>query len=412
MSDSKDDSMKVVYVGNLAANVTKEDLCQLFALESTPYLKSVCKCEMQVDSNGKSKGFCFITAPEVTYKELINLNGIEFYGRPLCIEESNSSPKNQERKNQGRNQKSRGRGRGRGNNRGGYQGKRPTNTLPNIPSGELYGIFDCAANLTNPKFFDGKADYVFARMKAVQITYAINTGLTPSGNKRAQLMAKSRDGLFFAAGIHPHHANDWNDQVEKQFRGWCADEKCVCVGEIGIDNFRCYCDLDTQIRAFSEQAAIAAELNMPMLVHERSAKDEVMKVLSDKGLTGKKIVIQCFTGDEAALKEYLDHGFYIGVTGFIAKDQHGKKLRDCVKNGVLPLNRIILQSDAPFMFPHHENADIVSKALFDCCANNVNEPCTLPVVVRVIASALDKSPSEVASACNENAQTVFGCFRA
>jgi RNA recognition motif-containing protein len=84
-----DTTTKRIYVGNLSNNVTQSDLAQLFGLETTPYLRNACGCELATDEkSGKSKGFAFITVPEHVASELMNLNGIEFYGRQLVIEES------------------------------------------------------------------------------------------------------------------------------------------------------------------------------------------------------------------------------------------------------------------------------------------------------------------------------------
>jgi len=416
-SETSSEKRKVAYVGNLAPTVTSEDLCQLFALHSTPYLKNSCECELPTDANGKSKGYCFITVPEHCFVEMLNLNGIEFYGQQLVIEESATKTGNRDAKSGKTRGGGAGRGRGRGGNRGGRfggnnrgRGGFRNQPLPNIPDGEKLELIDCGANLTNPKFFQGKGDYVFARMRHAGVKGCIVTGLTPAGNRRALLMSKSRDDVLVACGIHCHCAKDWNKQLEDNLEEWIKDDKCKCVGEVGIDKYRSYADLDIQIKAFSAQVSLAMKYKKPLLVHEREAKKEVMEVLREKDVIGShlNVVIHCFTGSEEDLKDYVKNGFYIGITGFVCKDQHGKKLREAIQNGVLPLEQVIIQSDAPFMFPHHEDIDVVSKALLDCCSNNVNEPCTLSAVAKCLAKCYKKEPSDVAQACNKNAKDVFG----
>jgi len=404
---STEEKKKRLYVGNLEPSVTREDLSQLFGLETTPYLRKECQCELVLDDKGKSKGFAFVTVPEHVHVELMNLNGIEFYNRQLVIEESKTDSKTEGKSTN----KPRGGGSGRG--RGGRKNWNPRRgnrfNLPNIPDADKFDLIDCGANLTNPKFHKG-LENVFARLQACGVTKCICTGLTANGCKNSVLMSEGRKGLCFSAvGIHPHFVkDDWSDNAEKEIREHASRSTVIAIGETGIDKHRNYSELDLCIKAFKAQVQIAIDVNKPLLVHERESHTEVMNVLNEKNVR-VPVVIHCFTGSVEHLEAYIKKGYYIGVTGFICKGNHGASLRDAVKNGKLPLNRIILQSDAPYMMPNVPQAEIdpVSKVMLDTCFSH-NEPCTLPVIVRTLAKVTGKGNEEVARICNDNARTVFG----
>ena len=144
------------HAGNLGANVTTQDLGQLFGLETTAYLRETCTVELATcEKTGKSKNFAFVTAPEHVHTELIKLNGIEFYGRQLVIEEAKSKTEN-EKENKENKEKKRGQNNRRGG-RGGFRGKgrfgRPKSkfTKPTLEPDQVFHLVDCGVNLTNPK---------------------------------------------------------------------------------------------------------------------------------------------------------------------------------------------------------------------------------------------------------------------
>ena len=150
-------------IGNLGSNVTTEDLTQLFGLGTTSFLQRTCSVELATcEKTGKSKNFAFVNVPEHVHSELMKLNGIEFYGRQVVIEEAKTKPdsekenKENKEKRKARNPKGNpGRGRGRGGGPGGNRrwGPRPKNkfNLPTLEPDQVFHLVDCGVNLTNPK---------------------------------------------------------------------------------------------------------------------------------------------------------------------------------------------------------------------------------------------------------------------
>jgi len=400
-----------LYIGNIDKQVTAEDLKQLLGTDGTEYLKSNTSVDLKkCEKTGESKGFAIVTVPEHVASELLNLNGIEFYNRQLVIEESKSSKAGEDKRPKKNTQQKGGRGQ---NRRGNYNQRRPNRyNTPNLKTEDQLNIIDCSANLTNPKFQKFGTEQVFARLFAAGVSKVIVTGLTLAGSKSAAMMADGRKGVCYAAiGCHPHFIKkDWNETFKKELISLASKSSVVAIGETGIDMNRNYSDVESCQAAFKAHIDIAIDVKKPLLVHERDAFEAVSKILDEK-LSGQNlpVVIHCFTGSEANMKAYTEKGYYIGVTGYLCKETHGAALREMVKNNTLKLERIIVQSNAPYMMPNvnQQEIDPVSKVLLDCCPG-YNEPCTLPIIVHTLSSLTGKSPQTVASILNENAKRVFG----
>jgi len=424
---------KRIYVGNLANTVTKEDIEQLFGLSTTPYLRQQCWVELSCDADtGKSKGFAFVTVPEHITEELLKLTGIEFYGRQIVIEEAKSTEddlkdnkksqgsyggnrggrnnqgrQNNNRDNRGRNNQNRG-----GNNQNYNRNRKGKFEVPTLEPDQLLNLIDCGVNLTNPKY-GNNTDNVICRASAAGIQKMVITGLKFYGVKSAIVMSKTRPNfLYTAAGVHPHFlSSDWKTKTGDELDKMISENSnsIVAVGETGLDFNRDFTERDLQKKVFEKHVELACKHNKTLLVHDRDAHDSVLEILAKHSDELPKVVIHCFTGTQEHIKAYLEKGFYIGVTGFVCKEKHGKALRDAIKNGVLPLDRIVLQSNGPWMIPNTPQGEIdpVSAMLLEYCYNGLNEPVALPVVVRTIAKQLAKDPREVADALTKTALELF-----
>jgi len=413
--------------------VTNDELIQLFGLGATPFLQKTCCVDVACDEKtGKSKNFAIVTAPEHVHAELIKLNGIEFYGRQIVIEEAKTKSdadkdKDQEKKG-GRNIRggSRGGGRGGGRGRGGgaYNrgrgwGGRPISkfNLPNLEPDQVFHMVDCGVNLTNPKFHES-TDYVIARALAAGVQKMVITGLKLIGCKNAVIMAKTRPNVLYAAvGVHPHFVkDDWEEKNNKtldQLEEMVKQPECVAVGECGLDFNRNYSPAELQTSTFKQQVQLAVRYQKALLIHERDSHDAILEVLKDFESTLPPVIMHCFTGSAEQIKTYVAKGFYIGITGYVCKEKHGADLRAAIKDGTLPLKNIVVQTNAPYMTPNtpqHE-IDPVSKTLLEHCFVD-NEPCTLSIIVRCIAKCLSQEPRTIADQLTENAMNVFRFHKA
>lgn len=418
-----DVNLKRIYVGNLGANVTRDDLINLFGLAATPFLQSSCVVEIATcEKTGKSKNFAFITVPEHVHDELMKLNGIEFYGRQLVIEQAKTKPeeeKNDENKENRNKRKPHFNKNGRRgnfyNNKGGRGGnqKNTNNRLkfevPQLESDQVFHLVDGGVNLTNRKFTE-HSDYVIARALAAGVQKMVVTGLRFNGCKAASVMAKTRPNILYAAvGIHPHFVkDDWNDKVCDGIEELIKEPGVVAVGECGLDFNKDYSPRDIQETAFKKQVDLAVRYKKPLLVHDRDAHQNILDILKDFASALPPVVIHCFTGTADQIKAYIERGYYIGVTGYLCKEKYGSSLREAITDGTLPLDRIIVQTNAPYMTPNvqRNELDPVSQTLLDHCGVE-NEPCTLSIIVRTIAKCLSQEPRQVADALTETSMKVF-----
>ncbi|XP_057295924.1 3'-5' ssDNA/RNA exonuclease TatD-like isoform X2 [Hydractinia symbiolongicarpus] len=280
--------------------------------------------------------------------------------------------------------------------------------LPTLPADQIFHLVDCGVNLTNVRF-KTSPDYVIARALAAGVQKIIVTGLKLNGSKSAVVMAKTRPNILYAAvGVHPHFVkDDWTDNTLSQLEELIKLPEVVAVGEVGLDFFRGYSPRNIQETAFILQVKLAVRYQKPLLVVERASHTEVMNVLKEiKCLP--PVIVFCFTGTPEEIITYVDKGFYIGVTGYVCKEKHGKALREAIMDGTLPLDRIIVHSNAPYMTPNspREEIDAVSQSLLEHCYTD-NEPCTLSIIIKCIAKCLSLKPREVADTCTATAIKVF-----
>jgi TatD DNase family protein len=257
------------------------------------------------------------------------------------------------------------------------------------------GLIDIGANLTHDSF-DPDRNEVVLRAAEAGVVKLIVTGSSLDGSRDALEIARQYPGKLFAtAGVHPHHAQEWDADVAQGISALAAD--AVAVGECGLDFFRDYSPRDAQLDAFTAQLQIAVETQKPVFLHQRDAHDPFVSLLREHlpGIPGG--VSHCFTGNTEQLREYLDLGLYIGITGWICDARRAADLRAAVK--YLPLDRVLLETDAPYLLPR----DLAEKP-----AGRRNEPSLLPHIMATTAHYMEQSQEAVAEAATRNTEALFG----
>ena len=259
-----------------------------------------------------------------------------------------------------------------------------------------YSLIDIGANLAHDSFDDDR-DEVLQRAAAAGVARIIITGSSDDSNARAAALAETSDGkLFSTAGVHPHHASDYTDESDALIRSLVAKDAVVAVGECGLDYFRNFSPRDAQLDAFRRQLQIAKETGLPVFLHQRDAHDDFIDVL-EPSLPGlSRAVAHCFTGEHESLREYIELGLYIGITGWICDERRGKHLHDIVS--VVPDDRLLIETDAPYLLP---------RTIKPRPKTRRNEPAYLPEVLRVVAEARGQSEDHVAQITTENATRFF-----
>ncbi|CAG0897946.1 unnamed protein product [Darwinula stevensoni] len=284
---------------------------------------------------------------------------------------------------------------------------------------ENYILVDVGANLTNKKFARD-LDAVVQRAKDAGVQKIMVTGTSIHGSKEALRLTRLYPGtLYSTAGVHPHDAKSWTDDTLQELKDLLSNPECVAVGECGLDFNRNFSPPEVQLEAFEKQVSLACEIRKPLFLHEREAHEDLIRILEKYRERLPPTIVHCFTGSKAEALRYLDMGFYLGLTGYLWKDKSEDGVRKLLEDGVLPVDRILVETDAPFMYPNTRASKLpahIKKALTSrsqsflhrYCTFQRNEPCSLPVTVEMIAAYLGKSPEDFTLSTTYNALKVFG----
>lgn len=260
-------------------------------------------------------------------------------------------------------------------------------------------MIDIGANLAHDSF-DRDRDAVLARATAAGVTHIVLTGSCFDSNARSLALARAQPrALSCTAGLHPHHAADWDAALAAQIREHAADAHCRAVGECGLDYFRDLSPRDAQRRAFTAQLDIAVDTGRPVFLHQRDAHADFLAILREYRQHLNAACVHCFTDTQAALEDYLDLDCHIGITGWICDERRGTHLLDAVR--VIPAERLMIESDAPYLMPRTLPRDMKKTA------GRRNEPAFLPWVRDAVAAARSQSPEHVAESTTRTARAFF-----
>ncbi|XP_023016884.1 3'-5' ssDNA/RNA exonuclease TatD [Leptinotarsa decemlineata] len=284
---------------------------------------------------------------------------------------------------------------------------------------ENYIIIDVGANLTNKKY-SRDLDSVVQRAKDSGVQKIMVTGTSVKASKEALRLTRIYPNtLYSTAGIHPHDAKSYTEESWEELKELASNPECVAIGECGLDYNRNFSEPEDQRTVFRKHIELAIELKKPLFIHERDAYEDLIKLLEEFKTTLPPVLIHCFTGTSEQALGYLDKGFYIGLTGYLCKDKSDTGVRKLLEDGSIPLERLVVETDAPFMYPNtrasklpnHVKEGLTERSLtflHRYCTFQRNEPCSLPAIVEMIASFMKKKPEEVALATSFNAMKLFG----
>nr|AIF71173.1 TatD related DNase [Globisporangium ultimum] len=272
-----------------------------------------------------------------------------------------------------------------------------------IKNEETLDLFDFDCNLTHDDMV-ADVEMHMQHGAAAGVTEMLVPGATLEESQAAiDLCRKYPTQLFPTAGVHPYHALALPTPEELATLSDLAQlEECRAVGECGLDYSPSFPDAKLQQEWFKVQLDLACRLQKPLFLHERLAHDDFMALIKQCQQKFNDyfppVVVHCFTGNEQELREYVRQGFYIGITGFICKKEHGASLRAMVQH--IPLQKLVIETDAPYMgFPKCRRYEPSHPK-----KQYPNVPSALPQVVEAIATALGKTPQEIALITKANAR--------
>ena len=253
-------------------------------------------------------------------------------------------------------------------------------------------LIDIGANLGHESFRPD-FDQVLQRAHAHGVTQMIVTGASAAGSRMALALAQAYPGVLYAtAGVHPHHAIDYDDATDAELRAHLQAGEVKAVGETGLDYHRNHSPPAAQIEAFERQLQIAVDCGKPLFLHQREAHADFMAVLRNFRDRLGRIVVHCFTGTREEMVDYLDAGWHIGITGWLCDERRGTHLRELVRQ--IPAERLMIETDSPYLLP---------RTVRPKPSHRRNEPMYLRHIVEELAR--DRGEDVEVTAANATATT-------
>lgn len=250
-------------------------------------------------------------------------------------------------------------------------------------------IFDTHAHLDD-RAFDDDREELLSQLPSNGVGLLMNPGCSLASSLAAVELAKKYDYVYAAVGSHPDAADEVNEQVLSQYRELVKkNPKVRAIGEIGLDYH--YEDIPREIqqRAFRAQMALAAELKLPVIVHEREAHEDGMRIVREyPGVTG---VFHCYSGSLEMAQWLIERGWYIGFGGVLTF-KNAKKALQVAAN--IPLERIVLETDCPYMAP-------------EPFRGRRNDPGKLCRVAEKLAQLRGKTAGEIQAITLENGKALY-----
>jgi TatD DNase family protein len=258
-------------------------------------------------------------------------------------------------------------------------------------------LTDIGVNLTHESFRHDLPDVLHRATKA-GVHRMVVTGTSVAATRDALVLhAQHPDRLFATAGLHPHHAGDFDAATRDALRELAGRPGIVAIGECGLDYYRNLAPREAQLAAFSGQLELAVATQLPVFLHQRDAHADFMAVLRDYLPRLKGAIAHCFTGQAGELEDCLAAGLAIGITGWICDERRGAHLLPLMAR--IPANRLMIETDAPYLLP---------RSLRPHPPTRRNEPAFLVEVAATIARARNEPVVSLAASSTAAAAAFFG----
>lgn len=251
-------------------------------------------------------------------------------------------------------------------------------------------LIDTHAHLTDERYGGGQA--IIDSMPEDGLEKIITVGYNLESSLRCLEIARRNKNVYCAVGVHPSDAQELTSDPCEQLLQLSKDDKCVAIGEIGLDYFYPETDREKQIYWLEKQLDVVLKSGLPVCFHVRDAYEDMDKVLAknaDKLKNG--VVMHCFSGSRETAQKYVGMGFYISFSGSVTF-KNAKKFYDIVP--VVPLDRILIETDCPYLTPHPHRGE-------------TNYPRFVRFQAEKIAEILGLSFEEVEKITTDNAYRIF-----
>jgi TatD DNase family protein len=251
-------------------------------------------------------------------------------------------------------------------------------------------LVDTHAHLDDRQFNDDRAEAI-QRSLAADVRHIITVGTDLESSRAAVAISQHNASIYAAVGVHPHDAAQVGPDTLERLLHYARDDRVVAIGEIGLDFYRNLSPHDRQKEALIAQLELARHVNKPIIIHDRDAHAETMAILGDRGRTWQG-VFHCFSGDREMALKAIQMGFYISFAGPVTF-QNARRLQELARE--LPLERILIETDCPYLAPQPRRGQR-------------NEPAYVRWVAAKIATLREMPLERVAEVTTENARQLFG----
>ncbi len=249
-------------------------------------------------------------------------------------------------------------------------------------------IFDTHAHYDDSRF-DEDRDELISSLKEKGVSQIVNCGCDLKSSLTTVALAEKYGFIYAAVGVHAHEAEEATESDLAEIERLYENKKVVAVGEIGLDYHYDFSPRERQLEVFEKQLILANKLDLPVIVHDREAHEDTLNLLKKYKPKG---VVHCFSGSAEMAKEIVKLGMYIGIGGAVTF-KNAKKPVEVVE--YLPLDRLLLETDAPYMTPVPFRGQRCDSAHIAYTAEKITEIKGIDV-------------QELIDTCNENSKKLFG----
>ncbi len=251
-------------------------------------------------------------------------------------------------------------------------------------------IFDTHAHYDDCAF-DGEREAMLEALPESGIARVVNVGASVVSCERTVVLSKKYDYIYAALGIHPGETGEMTEEKFEHLKKMCLWEKCVAVGEIGLDYYWGEPERETQKKWFVRQLNLAREIHLPVVIHSRDAAKDTVDIMKAEKAGEIGGVVHCYSYTKETARTFLEMDFFFGVGGVLTF-KNARKLREAV--AYIPMDRIVLETDCPYLAPVPHRG-------------KRNSSLNLPYIIAALAEVKGISEEEVRKTVWDNGMRLY-----
>lgn len=251
-------------------------------------------------------------------------------------------------------------------------------------------FIDTHAHYDDEAFAEDR-EQVLKKVYTAGCTSIINAAQNLETSKFSVKMAEAYDFVYAAVGIHPHNAEECSPDILRELERLADHSKVVAIGETGLDYHYHFCSKEVQENNFFQNIALAKKVEKPVVVHDREAHEDTLRILAEADAAACGCVIHCFSGSAEMAKEIVRRGYYVSLGGAVTF-KNARKVLEALQ--VLPLDRILLETDCPYMTPEPYRGQR-------------NDSGNIPLIARKIGEIKGETEEKILEITTENACKFF-----